>query len=819
MLVRLADERVEAQAGGERNRAGLHLFPRRTSPHNRGKRHDLNTRSGQPRAMFALAVGAGMVSCCAPFARATSDTWANTGTNWTTGADWTNTAGYPGSTAATNDIAYFNAPAVTQPNLTAALSIAAIDFTGASGYDITSSAPADTLTLSGATPVNGTNTTGINTVAAPLIFNTAAQTIEQASGGTLVLSGSLSATGTLSDLYFNGSNSSTEVSSNFIEVSGTSNSLNVPIQIGYIGAGAVVAVTALGTTSSDGSLGQGNITLGFTGGGNQYCGLDYRGAGETSNKIFTLYTTTGVSPTRGIDTTGASGALILTSNIVATDASASTVQTLQLTSADTYGDTISGVIPDGTDGKVAVEKLGVGQWILSATNTYSGDTQSAEGTLTLDFVNQTTSTSVLKSGGMLTLGQTLVATSDTLSLKGAAGIANTQTMGAIVNDTGASHIVLTSGAGGTISLTTGAFSTGNGGNAIGGTLDVSLIGNATVTLGTASTAISSTSSGLFQSAITLNGTDFATNAGSAATPIYALPEADYITATTAITTNQSKPLDVMGNVPITGTVVGLPAVRFNQGAADTITISPAKTLTVGEAGGNSNQTAAAILVTANVGANLSLITGGSLYADWSTGGRTLNLIQNNTAGALEIDSAIINNGGSAESLSKSGQGLAVLTGIDTYTGSTYLNEGTLSVDNTNNSSAILSGTSTISIAGGATLQLVSSTAGPGGVVNLVNDNAVLAVSSGAKVVLNLQGSTENVLQFVVNGIYQPAGVYSQTTAPAGYAIDEGYFTSTSSGDSITVAVPEPGAIALMLGAGAIGFLKRRLRRGTRRVEC
>src|SRR6185436_9107909 len=67
--------------------------------------------------------------------QAANRTWANTGTDFNAGASWGGTP--PGS----GDVAVFSTAEVTQPNLSASLTIQELNFSavGASGYDLTSS--------------------------------------------------------------------------------------------------------------------------------------------------------------------------------------------------------------------------------------------------------------------------------------------------------------------------------------------------------------------------------------------------------------------------------------------------------------------------------------------------------------------------------------------------------------------------------------------------------------------------------------------------------------------------------------------------------
>ena len=164
------------------------------------------------------------------------------------------------------------------------------------------------------------------------------------------------------------------------------------------------------------------------------------------------------------------------------------------------------------------------------------------------------------------------------------------------------------------------------------------------------------------------------------------------------------------------------SLRFNEAGAKTLTLSGTNTL---ESGG--------LLVTGNVGANDTTITGGTLR-----GANTSDLIvhQFNTGGTLTISSIISNNTG-ATGLTKTGAGTVILGGANNYTGTTRVFEGTLRV-NAN------SGGKIYDVASGATLQLGYSTGnsvyGYGVTVNGAGTSATTGVYLNGGSVYTLQGS-------------------------------------------------------------------------------
>src|SRR5438876_1057301 len=131
-------------------------------------------------------------------AHAANRTWNNSGTDFNTSTNWG--GGVPGN----GDVAVFNVAAITQPNLSASLTIKELNFsaTTSSGYDITSSSTSIKLTLTNTGTgaggaINAANTSGTNTIDAPIILGAAAgqtQTFTQANGGTLVVNGIISST-------------------------------------------------------------------------------------------------------------------------------------------------------------------------------------------------------------------------------------------------------------------------------------------------------------------------------------------------------------------------------------------------------------------------------------------------------------------------------------------------------------------------------------------------------------------------------------------------------------------------------------------------
>jgi fibronectin-binding autotransporter adhesin len=387
-----------------------------------------------------------------------------------------------------------------------------------------------------------------------------------------------------------------------------------------------------------------------------------------------------------------------------------------LEGTNTGNNTESGVIANGgSTGGVELIKLGTGTWVLTAANTFTGGILLGGGDLVLNFGAAGAPVSnILPSGNPLALnsanlsgsftaaGDGPVANSSTMTLDGAAGMANTQTFGAvsgISRDVGAFHFDLNpggtvSGTAGTVTLNLGALPA----KLTGLTIDFSVPNtDASVYVGTASTAApptnaanSSTSNGLFANAVTINGSDFATNDGSTTTALEGLSSSnlDYYTGDTdgayanltytsgtASINSVSLAVDAMGNLTNSANQTAAPAIRFNQAAS--------YTLTIGSTGAAVYLNTGEILVTSNVGVNttyINSVAAGGGYLAGSGGGGDLDLIQNNTAGILQIG-ANIKGYQNTTYVTKAGPGLVLLTGTNSYTGLTTVNEGTLEFEN------------------------------------------------------------------------------------------------------------------------------------------
>ncbi len=142
------------------------------------------------------------------------------------------------------------------------------------------------------------------------------------------------------------------------------------------------------------------------------------------------------------------------------------------------------------------------------------------------------------------------------------------------------------------------------------------------------------------------------------------------------------------------------SLRFNTPTAAPLDLSPLFQPLVVNTGG--------ILVTSNVGGNPMSIVNGQITASGGTAnpGNDLVVIQNNTAAAMTIGAVITNSGTTAIGLTKAGPGLLNLTGVNNFTGPTFVTGGTLQA------SAEALPTTNITVASGANVTFNESTVQP-----------------------------------------------------------------------------------------------------------
>jgi autotransporter-associated beta strand protein len=270
------------------------------------------------------------------------------------------------------------------------------------------------------------------------------------------------------------------------------------------------------------------------------------------------------------------------------------------------------------------------------------------------------------------------------------------------------------------------------------------------------------------------------------------------------------------------------------------------------------------------GPNASFGTGTLSVALMSSGNFNVG-----TASSLTISSVI---SGASKSITKTGGGIATLTGANTYTGATTVAAGTLLVTNTSGSGT---GSGTVSVSNSGTVLAGGTTNGAGGISGSVTINSGAAISpgtsgsgAGTTAILNtgaltlnsgslfkvdfnsatvgtgydrlavtgavaIGGSILNVtlgsgftpttqtFVIIVNDLVDPVvGAFSPSSViPAGYVIDYVYDAGTGNlagGNDIALvaAVPEPSTwIGAALALAAIGVMgRKRLRQKAEKLK-
>ena len=253
-----------------------------------------------------------------------------------------------------------------------------------------------------------------------------------------------------------------------------------------------------------------------------------------------------------------------------------------------------------------------------------------------------------------------------------------------------------------------------------------------------------------------------------------------------------------------------------SGVNNALPVTTTVTLGGANAGGNAAGNGNLILGDATTGAVTQSVAGifisGTGTKNSIIGGSTIASTLTVTPSTTDTYAGMI--GGTATnanniSLVMGGTGTLSLTGATSYTGSTSVTSGTLAVNAGSSTTLGLKNTSGVSITGGD-FALISTLAS-GSVPNLVNDAATVSLASGGLITLSLNGNSELISGFTVNGFNEPAGMYGfNLPLPAGASADaDSFFTSDSNG-SFTVATPEPASISLL--ALAFGGLMGRRRR-------
>ncbi|EDY20582.1 autotransporter-associated beta strand repeat protein [Chthoniobacter flavus Ellin428] len=324
---------------------------------------------------------------------------------------------------------------------------------------------------------------------------------------------------------------------------------------------------------------------------------------------------------------------------------------------DNTSTTFGGTLSAGS-GALNVTKVGTGTLTLTGTNTLTGALTAAGGSLVFDYT--TNNTTKLGTGPLGLSG-------GNLTLLGNATAATTQTAASTLVGPGLSSVTLTPGSGQTLTLNTGVISHA------GGIVNFAeLPTGATVNVG--ATPLFNGLLGAWATISVGSNTFFASkdinNNLIASSSTYGNTAKDDITTWKIAD-------DVKDSTGYINTIVGgnaVNSIEFNANVASS-NVAMASNVTLDVASGG-------ILMTSNVGANNRTISGGGLTA---ASGELL--VTQNGTGTLTIGSnltgvsAAQNLTGSAASsnlaFTKFGTGMVILSGNNTYTGNTTINQGTV----------------------------------------------------------------------------------------------------------------------------------------------
>jgi fibronectin-binding autotransporter adhesin len=401
--------------------------------------------------------------------------------------------------------------------------------------------------------------------------------------------------------------------------------------------------------------------------------------------------------------------------------------------------TVGGVITDVSALLNALTKTGRGTLTLTSANTYGGPTNLLGGVTNLNF-SPSAALDIIPATSAVGIGSTA------LNVNGAAGAANTQAFASTQIRPGMSRINVADGAGGgTAGLNLGALTTVTGATVrLSGPATQDAVGSPVTATGAISfvTAQADVGGILGLYAANNNGSasagyatiglyDFAANSGGVITGLS--QSGGYVALAAGLPNGFGTPsnYDLQANITNSnaGSQKNAGTVRFNTPGATTIT------------GGTGNLfTATALLITPNMGAANTALTGAGTYQvvrqNTPHGAQQGTIWQNNTQGYFSITMPITDGREGATDpthMVKAGEGTAVFSGNNSYTGGTHLNEGALMVTASNHLGAAAA---PVFVAGGTLVANASFSAGATRNVTIRSAGGGLAATAGNTLTIN-----------------------------------------------------------------------------------
>ena len=417
--------------------------------------------------------------------------------------------------------------------------------------------------------------------------------------------------------------------------------------------------------------------------------------------------------------------------------------------------TVAGVIgQSGASG--SLQKNGLGGLTLINTNTYTGETNIRQGTLTLDFGNAAApSTNIINSASGLRLS------GGTLLVTGKSGAVTSQTFAGLVLDPGASSLSVNSNGATSLTQNLGTITRNPG-----STLNVALIDPTAPYVVT-----NAATNGILGGYATVSNADWATvSAGNLAT------FTNYQNGNDPALWMAADNVLLFGNPTANLGDVSINSLKVS--AASTTTVNAANTFTLSSGG----------LLTNSV--DPVAITGGSLRG--GAGGGLI--IHQHGTGALTIGSNVVNNGG-ATALTKSGAGTLILSGTNTYSGNTFLNAGTLEVS----TDANLGTGTTVTSRAGTRLRI----AGTSAFTSAKNFQFDLGANNSAAALGGAQGAIGHFIVDVTNTV--GATISGAFNVTAGTFVKTGTGTLTLTNGGINNLGRLNGGLGFSVEAGGIVF--------------
>ncbi len=592
---------------------------------------------------------------------ASTVTWVgNTSTGWNTPANWSTSA-----IPTNGDTLVFGAPGTSGLAIVDDIAALTVGGSGTDGIVIGPSAATYTISKTGTTLTLGSSGAGIGIKDSSLFLQTISSALVYGSAQTIQVGATTGAV--LSSMTLSGVQSGgfrlTKTGTGLLNLTGSNTLGGLTINGGTVNITSDLNVSTAGTAASA------SINLN---GGTLRTNLNGAFAINVNRSILL-----------GDATVGSGGTI----STVVTNAGGVGSSTL----------TYNGVIANN-GGTHYFAKTGTQILALGGANTYTGETRIMQGQLSLDFQQATAPTSnIISSSSKLVMGDLVgdipsaagatVTNSPILFVQGSNTAATTQTFNGTDIHPGNANVVAH---GGTSTFNTtvdlGALT-----HTTGGVVGFSLLSNGSTGQGIIAATGTSNTNGIIggwattaatvgtSGAVSLAQTDWATMSGGniVAYTAYTVPTG----ATPTLTSNTASNLRVdgtsTGNLLQSAGTTDLNTIQVTDTLARTITIGTGNILRLGSFGGVWKTTTGALTIGA-VGNAGTLTAGGAA----NTAGE---IVFNNAtgSGATSVNSVIADNGTGAVSIVKTGSVGLTLNGNNTFSGGTYVLQGTLSATNAN----------------------------------------------------------------------------------------------------------------------------------------